>query len=110
MAKKQSVESIQIKLCILGKEFYIDLSEKTAELCSEILAEAKRRLKLLKEKSKEPLVSEKEICKFLKDSIDKFLGSGMTDQIFGERPQEIGEVADLMCYIISKIRAGFESL
>ena len=110
MTEGFELRGAQIELCICGRRFCVELRRETAELCNEILREAKKRLKLLKTGSKDDLVSEAGICVFLKQGIDKFLGDGATDGIFGERPQDICEVADLMCYIVSKIRDGFEKL
>jgi hypothetical protein len=96
---------ININLC--GTEFRVELCSETAEICKEILNEAKCRLSRLKSGVFESDVSENGICQFLKTSTDRLLGIGAVDKVFAGRRQELCDLADLMCFVVSKIRDGF---
>ncbi len=109
MTEEFKLETTRVSLCICDKEFCIELCSETADLCGEILKEAKKRLKLLKSGSNDVLVSENGICEFLKESVDRFLGEGATTEILGEKISDICLVANLMCYVVSQIRDGFKA-
>ena len=96
-----------LRINICGMEFCVEICEKTANICSEILEEAKIKLAQLKNKKNDSLDSDTEISQFLKVSIDKLLGQGAVDKVFGTRKQEISDLADLMCFVVSKIKYGF---
>lgn len=96
-----------LTLHICGLNFGVQLCGETAGICGEILEEAKKKLALIRRKDTDCLVSEVEICQFLEESIDKLLGLGSVDKIFGNRRRELLDLSDLMCYIVSKIRDGF---
>lgn len=107
MTDEFTFKNAQICICICGKNFFVDICKETAELCQDILNEAKARLRRLKSDVQDEDVTEEEICRFLKCSVDRILGDGATDSVFGERPQRISDVADLMCYVASKLKDGF---
>lgn len=96
-----------LKLDLCGIEFKVELCSETAKICGEILEEAKLRLRRLKSGAAGNDVSESGICQFLKESIDKLLGIGAADKVFSGRRQELCDLADLMCFVVSKIRNGF---
>ena len=109
MTEEFSLRTPRLEVCICGVEFCIELCQRTADICGEILEEAKAKLARLKSKDGEKRVSEADICNFLKASIDKLLGEGSVDKIFGKRRQELLDLSDVMCFVVSKIRDGFES-
>lgn len=96
-----------VRMRISGLEFGVELSEKTADICKAIMEDAKKKLEDIRRKDPQCAASEDDICQFLKESIDKLLGQGSVDRIFGSRRCEIYDLKDLMCYIVSKIRSGF---
>ena len=96
-----------LKLRICGLDFCVELCDETVKVCGEILSEAKAKLAMVRCKKLSSRVGEREICQFFKVSIDRLLGSGSVDKIFGERRQELLDLSDLMCYIVSKIREKF---
>ena len=108
MTEEFSLRPPRLEVCICGTEFCIELCQRTADICGEILEEAKAKLARLRSKDGEKRVSEADICSFLKVSINKLLGEGSVDKIFGKRRQELLDLSDVMCYVISKIRDGFE--
>ncbi len=108
MTEEFSLRPPRLEVCICGAEFCIELCQRTAEICGEILEEAKAKLASLKSKDGEKRVRESDICSFLKVSIDRLLGEGSVDKIFGKRRQELLDLSDVMCFVVSKIRDGFE--
>ncbi len=104
MAEEFKFRNSQILLKLCGKEFSVTVGEETAQICGEILAKAKRLLEKLKCGVSDEEISEAGICEFLKKSIEMLIGNGSVDIIFGERQQLISDMADLMCYIVSKIK------
>lgn len=108
MTEEFSLRAPRLSLCICGMDFCIELCQRTADICCEILDEAKVKLERLRHKDAENSISEADICNFLKESIDKLLGEGSVDRVFGKRRQELLDLSDMICYIVSKIRDGFE--
>ena len=108
MTEEFSLRAPRLSIRICGTDFCIELCQKTADICLEILDEAKAKLERLRSKDAESNISEADICKFLKESIDKLLGEGSVDSVFGKRRQELLDLSDMICYIVSKIRDGFE--
>ncbi len=108
MTEEFSLREPRLSMRICGMDFCIELCQKTADICCEILDEAKANLERLRSKDVEGAVSEADICSFLKKSIDKLLGEGSVDRVFGKRRQELLDLSDMICYIVSKIRDGFE--
>ncbi|MBQ2931291.1 MAG: hypothetical protein IJE62_00390 [Clostridia bacterium] len=108
MTEEFSLREPKVSICICGTDFCIELSQRTADICCEILNDAKDKLEQLRRKDIENCVSEADICEFLKESIDKLLGKGSVDRVFGKRRQELLDLSDMICYIVSKIRDGFE--
>ncbi|MBR5155161.1 MAG: hypothetical protein IKW62_01590 [Clostridia bacterium] len=98
-------QQLLLKLC--GREFSVIAGEETAQICGDILTEAKRRLEKLKCGITDDEISETGICEFLKESVEKLIGIGSVDIIFGKRQQTVSDMADLMCYVVSKIRNGY---
>ncbi len=96
---------VTLKLC--GQEFLVTAGEKTAEICGDILAEAKHMLSRLKSGDCDRSLSEAGICNFLKEGIERLLGKGSVDSIFGTRTQEVSDMAELMCYIVSRVKAAY---
>ncbi len=99
----------QIALNLCGREYTVVAGDKTAEICGEILTEAKKRLMRLKNGEEGEQLSEAGICGFLKESIERLIGKGSVDGIFGNRSQEVSDMAELMCYIASKIKTAYQS-
>ena len=108
MTEEFSLRAPRLSICICGTDFCIELCQQTADICCEILDEAKDKLERLRRKDDENCVSEADICRFLKKSIDKLLGEGAVDRVFGKRRQDLLDLSDMICYIVSKIRDGFE--
>ncbi len=94
------------RLVICGAEYKIEVCEETAKLCGEILAEARTELKKIKS-IKSEIANDTDVCAFLKRSIDRLLGFGSVDKIFVGRKQELCDLAELMCYVVSQIRCEF---
>ncbi len=109
MTEKFEFEAPQVRLTLCGREYPVTADDNTAATCCDILAEAKARLKSLKCGDCNEQLSEVGICRFLKESVERLIGCGTVDEIFGERCQNISDMAELMCYIVSKIRTAYQS-
>ncbi len=101
-------EKLCLKLC--GNVFCIDLDENIISKCSEILKEARQKLEKVREDCGNSGISDESICKFFQRSIDSLLGAASVGKIFGERPLNLDDLSDLMCYIVTKIRVAIEGL
>lgn len=109
MTEEFELRDAWVRLRLCGLDFQIELCKETARVCGEILKDAKQKLAQIKASRDGNELSEGEVCQFLKCSIDRLLGIGSVDRIFGSRRQELFDLADLMCYVVSKIRNGFEN-
>jgi hypothetical protein len=96
-------------LHICGMNFDVELCSSTANACGNILQDAKRLLQKVKSPKDSGNVSDDEISSFFKKSIDSLLGNGAVDKIFLGRSQEMCDLADLMCFVVSKIKDGFSA-
>ena len=109
MTESFEFKELRAELNMCGQPVLLSVNDKTAQICNEILCEARRRLELIKAGKQETCVSEHEICIFFKESIEKLLGKGMVDEIFKERPQQLDDLADLLCYVAMEIRKVYEA-
>ncbi len=110
MTEEFKFRDSQILLKLCGREFSVMAGDETAQICGDILKEAKQRLERLKCGSKDEEIeeiSESGICRFLKQGIERLIGEGAVDIIFDKRPQTVSDMADLMCYVVSKIKNGY---
>lgn len=109
MTESFEFKELRAELDICGQRILLTVGEQTAQICSEILCEAKRRLELIKSGKRENAVSEAEICVFFKESIERLLGKGTVDKAFAKRPLMLDDLANLLCYIASEIRKMYEA-
>lgn len=106
MTENFEFEERQLDLEIKNQTFRMWIDENTAALCMEILADARERLAALKSGSKEFDTSEEGICRFFKTSIKKLLKSDEVEDMFA-KVRDIGELADILCFIAAEIRKVF---
>ena len=109
MTETFEFKALRTELNICGELVSLSINDKTPQICSEILCEARRRLALIKAGKKDACVSEPEICTFFRESIERLLGKGMVNEIFKERPQLLDHLADLLCYVAIEIRKVYEA-
>ncbi len=100
-------EEPRLSMTICGKNYTVKADAYTAEICGSILEEAKLRLRKVKAKSTEAEVSDKGICRFFKNSIERLLSPGAVDEIFQDREQNLSDMAELLCFIVARIRDGY---
>ena len=109
MTESFEFKELRTELNICGQLVTLLINDKTAQICNEILCEARRRLALIKAGEKDTCISESEICTFFSESIERILGKGMVGEIFKERPQQLDDLADLLCYVAMEIRKVYEA-
>ena len=97
----------QLSMTICGKNFTVKADGHTAEICGSILEEARARLDKVRAKSSEAEASDSGICRFFKTSIDRLLCPGAVDEIFSNREQNLSDMAELLCFVVARIRDGY---
>ena len=100
-------EEPMLLMTICGKKYSVKADAHTAEICGSILEEAKSRLHKVKAKSRDAEVSDTGICIFFKNSIERLLSPGAVDEIFQSREQTLSDMAELLCFIVARIRDGY---
>lgn len=109
MTESLEFRELRAELNICGQAVSLLVDDKTAQICKEILNEARRRLEIIKAGKTEDCVSEQEICKFFKESIERILGAGRIDELFGEQQLRLDDFANLLCYVAMEIRKAYEA-
>lgn len=102
-------EKTGARLEICGQQMLLPIGEQTVRVCSEILAEAKRRLALIKSGKNSDEVSDAEICIFFRQSIERLLGESIADEVLSEVDNNLDGLAELLCCIASAIRKAYEA-
>lgn len=97
----------QISMTICGKSYTLKADRHTAEICRSILEEARTRLEKVRAKSSDAEASDKGICRFFKTSVDRLLCPGAVDEIFSSREQSLSDMAELLCFVVARIRDGY---
>ena len=95
----------KVSLDLCGRRYSVALDEDTNQKCREMLDGARQRLELLCKGIKCEETSDEEICKFLCAGLDNLLGEGAVSEVFGDRTVNLEDVAQLICYVLSELRA-----
>ena len=96
-------KSNTLTLNLSNHTFNLTVDETTVAVCDSIRQEAKEYLMRLGNQNSDADADISEICLFFERCIDRLLGDGATDTVFGSRPKKLFDLTDLLSYILGRI-------
>ena len=92
-----------LNLNLSNHTFSLTVDENVIGICDSIRQEAKEYLLQMKDDNSNADAGISEICLFFERCIDRILGEGATDTVFGTRPKKLFDLTDLLSYILGRI-------